>query len=90
MYSKQNHKLIVKPKTVRIGCKKMLTWPSDYGNKNFENSISSTYQQKDTIIGIDKINLESNSVDSDRFHKETPPLLVQPRQVELKIILDNL
>ncbi len=27
---------------------------------------------------------ESNSVDSDRFHKETPPLLVQPRQVELK------
>ncbi len=23
-------------------------------NKNFDNSISSTYQQKDTIIGIDK------------------------------------
>ena len=29
---------------------------------------------------------ESNSVDSDRFHQETPPLIVQPRQVELKTI----
>ncbi len=29
---------------------------------------------------------EPKSVYSDRFHKETPPLLVQPRKVELKIV----
>ena len=59
-------------------------------NKNFDNSISSTYQQKDTIIDYTVIrsevlgHRESYSFDSDKFHKETPLLLVQPRQVELK------
>ena len=59
---------------------------TEMSNKNSDNSISSTYQQKDNFWKLKGQRYrESNSVDSDRFLQETPPLLVQPRKVELKM-----